>query len=53
MIQGHAYDSDEGRNITAALTAILGGTAYKTSALLAKEHGAFDRFEANNFFEIY
>jgi ribonucleoside-diphosphate reductase alpha chain len=47
MIQGHAYDSDEGRNITAALTAILGGTAYKTSALLAKEHGAFDRYDAN------
>lgn len=47
MRMGHAYDSDEGRNITAALTAILGGTTYKVSALLAKEHGAFERYEAN------
>lgn len=47
MIMGHAYDSDEGRNIAAALTAIMGGTTYKVSALMAKEHGAFERFEAN------
>ena len=47
MIMGHPYDSEVGRNIAAALTAIMGGTAYKTSALLAKEHGAFERFEAN------
>jgi len=47
MTQGHAYDSEEGRNIAAAISAILGGTAYKTSALLAKEHGAFDRYENN------
>jgi ribonucleoside-diphosphate reductase alpha chain len=47
MIMGHAYDSEEGRNIAAALTAIMGGATYKTSALLAKEHGAFERFEAN------
>jgi ribonucleoside-diphosphate reductase alpha chain len=44
---GHAYDSEEGRNIAAALTAIMGGTTYKISAMLAKEHGAFERFEAN------
>ncbi|MDH5414830.1 MAG: hypothetical protein OEW87_11885, partial [Flavobacteriaceae bacterium] len=47
MRMGHAYDSEEGRNITGAITAIMGGTAYKTSALLAKEHGAFERYEAN------
>jgi len=47
MILGHAYDSEEGRNIAAAITAIMGGTTYKVSALLAKEHGAFERFEAN------
>jgi len=47
MIMGHAYDSEEGRNIAASLTAIMGGTAYKTSALLAKEHGPFARYEAN------
>lgn len=44
---GHAYDSDEGRNIAGAISAIMGGASYKTSALLAKEHGAFARYEAN------
>lgn len=47
MIMGHAYDSEEGRNIAGAITAIMGGTTYKVSALLAKEHGAFERYEAN------
>lgn len=47
MIMGHAYDSEEGRNIAAALTAIMGGATYKVSALLAKEHGPFARYEAN------
>ena len=47
MIMGHAYDSEEGRNIAAALTAIMGGTSYKVSALMASEHGAFNRYEAN------
>ena len=47
MRLGHGYDSEEGRNITAAITAIMGGTTYKVSALLAKEHGPFERFEAN------
>jgi len=47
MRMGIAYDSDEGRNIAAALTAILGGASYKTSALLAKEHGPFARYEVN------
>ncbi|MBT4790976.1 MAG: vitamin B12-dependent ribonucleotide reductase [Halobacteriovoraceae bacterium] len=47
MQMGIAYDSDEGRNLTAALTAIMGGVTYKVSALMAKEHGAFERYEAN------
>jgi ribonucleoside-diphosphate reductase alpha chain len=47
MLMGHAYDSEEGRNIAASLTAIMGGTTYKVSALMAKEHGAFERFDAN------
>lgn len=47
MIMGHAYDSDKGRAIAASISAIMGGNAYKTSALLAKEHGAFERYEAN------
>ncbi len=47
MILGVPYDSEEGRNIAASLTAILGGTSYRTSALLAKEHGPFTRYEHN------
>lgn len=47
MRLGLGYDSEEGRHLTAAITAIMGGTTYKVSALLAKEHGAFERYEAN------
>lgn len=47
MIMGVPYDSEKGRNIAAALTAIMGGISYKTSALLAKEHGPFAGYEKN------
>ncbi len=47
MVMGIPYDSEKGRNIAAALTAILTGEAYATSALLAKELGPFKRYEAN------
>lgn len=47
MIMGVPYDSEEGRNIAAALTAIMGGMSYKTSALIAKEMGPFEGFEKN------
>ncbi len=47
MVMGIPYDSERGRNIAAALTAILTGEAYATSALLAKELGPFKRYEAN------
>lgn len=47
MIMGLPYDSDKGRNMAAALAAIMGGAAYKTSALMAKEHGAFKGYENN------
>lgn len=47
MIMGHPYDSDEGRAIAGAITAIMGACAYKTSSLLAKELGAFERYEMN------
>jgi ribonucleoside-diphosphate reductase alpha chain len=33
---GLPYDSDEGRNVAAAVTALMGGMAYKTSAELAE-----------------
>ncbi|MFZ4572969.1 MAG: LAGLIDADG family homing endonuclease [Phycisphaerales bacterium] len=41
MQAGVAYDSDEGRALCACLTSILTGRSYRTSALLAKEHGPF------------
>ena len=47
MRMGIAYDSEEGRNIAGAISAIMGGAAYKTSALMAKEHGAFKGYESN------
>ena len=47
MIMGIPYDSEKGRNIAAALTAIMGGISYKTSALLAKEHGPFQGYKKN------
>ena len=39
MSRGLAYDSDEGRNYAAALTAIMHGEAYRQSALIARDHG--------------
>jgi len=47
MRQGIAYDSDEGRAIAAALTAILTGYAYATSAEMAGVIGPFPRFPEN------
>ena len=47
MTLGHSYDSDEGRAICGALTAILTGVSYATSAEMASELGAFPGYEAN------
>ncbi len=47
MQAGIPYDSDAGRTVCGALTAILTGRSYATSALLAAEHGPFAGFEAN------
>jgi len=47
MSSGIAYDSDEGRAICGALSAILTGIAYKTSAELARELGAFEGYRDN------
>ncbi|QDL92985.1 vitamin B12-dependent ribonucleotide reductase [Paroceanicella profunda] len=41
MNMGLGYDSDGGRALCAALTAIMTGTAYATSAEMASELGAF------------
>jgi len=47
MSMGLAYDSDEGRAVAAAITAIMSGEAYKLSAELAGLVGPFPRFEEN------
>ena len=47
MASGIPYDSDEGRALGGALTAIMTGVAYATSAEMARELGAFPGFEAN------
>ncbi len=47
MSSGIAYDSDEGRAICGALSAIMTGVAYATSAEMARERGAFARFDDN------
>ncbi len=47
MLQGIPYDSEEGRETAAALTAILCGHAYFTSAEIAASKGAFPGYEPN------
>jgi len=47
MQMGVPYDSDEGRSIAAALTAIMCGTAYATSAKMAASKGPFVGFSKN------
>jgi ribonucleoside-diphosphate reductase alpha chain len=47
MADGLAYDSDAGRGLCGALTAILHGAANRTSAELAAAVGPFEGFPAN------
>ena len=47
MQMGIPYDSPEGFAIAGAMTAILGGESYATSAEMAKELGAFPRYGEN------
>ncbi|CAN5291544.1 hypothetical protein BH20ACT9_BH20ACT9_17160 [soil metagenome] len=44
MSQGLAYDSDEGRAWAGAITALMTGHAYRTSAEIARVTGPFDGF---------
>jgi ribonucleoside-diphosphate reductase alpha chain len=54
MSRGVAYDSDEGRNLSAALTALMCGQAYLTSAEIAEAMGPFPRYRENreSFLEV-
>ncbi|MDP6237375.1 MAG: vitamin B12-dependent ribonucleotide reductase [Alphaproteobacteria bacterium] len=47
MASGLSYDSDEGRALCAAITALMTGTAYRTSAEMARELGAFPNYTDN------
>jgi ribonucleoside-diphosphate reductase alpha chain len=47
MSLGLPYDSEEGRGVAASITALMGGHAYKTSALIAKVRGPFAGFSLN------
>ncbi|PZR27143.1 MAG: vitamin B12-dependent ribonucleotide reductase [Citrobacter freundii] len=47
MVSGIPYDSEEARAIAGAITAIMTGIAYKTSAEMAAVLGAFPRYNDN------
>jgi len=47
MVNGIPYDSDKSRAIGGAITAIMTGTAYATSAEMARELGTFNRYTEN------
>ena len=47
MVSGIPYDSDKARAIGGSITAIMTGTAYSTSAEMAKELGTFKKYEDN------
>ncbi|HEX6181348.1 MAG TPA: vitamin B12-dependent ribonucleotide reductase [Chitinophagaceae bacterium] len=47
MVSGIAYDSEEARGIAGAISAIMTGISYKTSAEMAATLGAFVKYEDN------
>jgi ribonucleoside-diphosphate reductase alpha chain len=47
MATGHAYDSEGGRGIAAAITSLMTGVAYKRSAELAGVVGPYDGYARN------
>jgi len=47
MTSGIPYDSDEGRAICGAITAIMTGVCYATSAEMAREQGPFPSYAPN------
>lgn len=47
MVSGIPYDSEEARAIGGAITAIMTGVAYRTSAEMAEALGAFPRYKEN------
>jgi ribonucleoside-diphosphate reductase alpha chain len=47
MADGVPYDSDEGRNVAAAITALMTGRGYRKSAEVAAAVGPYDEYEKN------
>ncbi|MBC7776046.1 MAG: vitamin B12-dependent ribonucleotide reductase, partial [Phycisphaerae bacterium] len=47
MVSGIPYDSEQARAIGGAITAIMTGVAYKTSAEMAASLGTFSKYEEN------
>ncbi|HEY1705297.1 MAG TPA: vitamin B12-dependent ribonucleotide reductase [Trebonia sp.] len=47
MATGHAYDSEGGRAIAAAITSLMTASAYKRSAELAKVVGPYEGYDRN------
>jgi ribonucleoside-diphosphate reductase alpha chain len=54
MSFGVPYDSEEGRNLAASLTALICGQAYRASAEIAEAMGPFPRYRMNRrpFLEV-
>ncbi|MDP6977856.1 MAG: vitamin B12-dependent ribonucleotide reductase [Myxococcota bacterium] len=54
MASGLPYDSDRGRNVSAAITSLMSGQAYLTSAQIAEAMGPFPHYPENRkpFLEV-
>ncbi len=54
MLNGLAYDSDEGRNLCGAITSLMTGRSYQRSAEIARRTGPFAEYEKNRapFLEV-
>ncbi len=48
MVSGLGYDSEEGRALTAAVSALMTGVSYAASAEIAKKLGAFSGYGPNS-----
>ena len=48
MASGISYDSDEGRSLCGAITAIMTAISYATSAEMAGEIGSFPGYSKNS-----
>jgi len=54
MLNGFAYNSDEGRHLAASITSLMSGRAYRRSAEIARRTGPFEEYERNRvpFLEV-